>query len=156
VRPRSCDRRLTGGGAQADRLGTEFHTSIAWLLTQTVGRHTLKYGFNVPDWSRRGLRDETNRIGTLSFASLADFDATRPYAAVLQRGDPKVVFIEKNLGGFLQDEWQMRPNLSISGGFATTGRTTSATGTTYSLGFAIAYAPDKAKMGSPGRCRFFL
>lgn len=107
---------FTGGGAQADRLGTEFHTSITWLLTQTAGRHTLKYGVNVPDWSRRGLRDETNQIGTLSFASLADFEAARPFAAVLQRGDPKVVFIEKNLGGFIQDEWQMRPNLSISGG----------------------------------------
>ena len=56
---------FTGGGAQADRLSTEFHTSITWLLTGTIGRHTLKYGFNIPDWSRRGLYDRANRIGTL-------------------------------------------------------------------------------------------
>jgi hypothetical protein len=29
---------FTGGGAQADRLTTEFHTSITWLLTQTAGK----------------------------------------------------------------------------------------------------------------------
>lgn len=108
---------FTGGGAQADRLSTEFHISITWLLTQTSGRHTLKYGVNVPDWSRRGLVDRTNDIGTLSFASLADYAANRPFAALLQRGDPKVIFVEKNIGGFFQDEWQVRQNLSLALGF---------------------------------------
>lgn len=107
---------FTGGGAQGDRLQTEFHASMTWLLTQTIGRHTLKYGINIPDWSRRGLSDWTNQIGTLSFASLADFSAGRPFAAVLQRGNPTVVFVEKNVGGFMQDEWQMRPGLSMAVG----------------------------------------
>ena len=136
---------FTGGGAQADRLSTEFHTSITWLLTRTVGRHTLKYGFNVPDWSRRGLRDQTNRIGTLSFASLADFEAARPFAAVLQRGDPKIVFIEKNLGGFFQDEWQVRPNLSISGGFRYDWQNYFGDRNNVQPRLAIAYAPDKSR-----------
>ncbi len=136
---------FTAGGAQADRLTTEFHTSITWLLTQTVGRHTLKYGFNVPDWSRRGLRDQTNQIGTLSFASLADFETARPFAAVLQRGDPRVVFIEKNLGGFFQDEWQMRPNLSISGGFRYDWQNYFGDRNNIQPRLAIAYAPDKSR-----------
>ncbi|MBI4463239.1 MAG: TonB-dependent receptor [Acidobacteria bacterium] len=108
---------FTGGGAQADRLFTEFHTSITWLLTQTAGKHTLKYGINVPDWSRRGLVDRTNEIGSLFYASISDYASNRPYAALLQRGNPKVVFVEKNVGGFLQDEWQVRKNLSIAAGF---------------------------------------
>lgn len=136
---------FTGGGAQADRLTTEFHTSITWLLTQTVGRHTLKYGFNVPDWSRRGLRDQTNQIGTLSFASLADFQSVRPFAAVLQRGDPKAVFIEKNLGGFFQDEWQMRPNLSVSGGLRYDWQNYFGDRNNIQPRLAIAFAPDKAR-----------
>ncbi len=136
---------FTGRGAQADRLSTEFHTSITWLLTQTVGRHTLKYGFNVPDWSRRGLRDQTNQIGTLSFASLADFESARPFAAVLQRGDSKVVFIEKNLGWFLQDEWQMRPNLSISGGFRYDWQNYFGDRNNVQPRLAIAFAPDKPR-----------
>jgi outer membrane receptor protein involved in Fe transport len=107
---------FTGGGAQANRLSTEFHTSITWLLTQTSGRHTMKYGINVPDWSRRGLVDRSNEIGTLYYSSLADYAVARPFAALVQRGNPKVIFIEKNVGGFFQDEWQARKNLSLAVG----------------------------------------
>lgn len=136
---------FTGGGAQADRLSTEFHTSITWLLTQTIGPHTLKYGFNVPDWSRRGLRDQTNQIGTLSFASLADFQSARPFAAVVQRGDPTLVFIEKNLGWFLQDEWQLRPNVSISGGFRYDWQNYFGDRNNLQPRLAIAFAPGKQR-----------
>jgi hypothetical protein len=97
-------------------LATEFHTSITWLLTRTAGKHMLKYGINIPDWSRRGLVDRTNDIGTLFFASLSDYASNRPYAALLQRGNPKVIFVEKNVGGFFQDEWQLRANLSLAAG----------------------------------------
>ena len=136
---------FTGGGAQADRLTTEVHTSITWLLTQTAGRHTFKYGFNVPDWSRRGLSDETNQIGTLSFASLTALEAARPYSAVLQRGDPKTIFIEKNVGGFFQDEWQMRSNLSLAAGFRYDWQNYFGDGNNVAPRLAIAYAPDKGR-----------
>jgi hypothetical protein len=105
---------FTGGGAQADRLSTEFHGSVTWILTQTIRKHTLKYGFNIPDWSRRGLSDRTNQAGTLSYAALGDLAVGRPFAAVLQRGDPRTIFIEKNVGGFFQDEWQLRPGVSVA------------------------------------------
>ena len=136
---------FTGGGAQADRLTTEFHTSITWLLTQTAGRHTFKYGFNVPDWSRRGLRDETNQMAAFSFASLAEFEASRPFAAVLQRGDPKVVFIEKNVGAFFQDEWQVRPNISIAGGLRYDWQNYFGDTNNIQPRLAVAYSPDRAR-----------
>jgi hypothetical protein len=136
---------FTGGGAQNDRLTTEVHTSITWLMTQTAGRHTLKYGFNVPDWSRRGLRDEVNRIGTLSYASLADYAASRPFAALAQRGDPKVVFIEKNLGWFLQDEWQVRPGLSLMAGLRYDWQSNFGDANNAAPRMAIAYAPGRSR-----------
>jgi hypothetical protein len=136
---------FSAGGAQADRLSTEVHTSITWLLTQSARRHTLKYGFNIPDWSRRGLRDESNQIGTLSFASLADFQAGRPFAAVLQRGDPRTIFVEKNVGGFLQDEWQMRPNLSLSAGLRYDWQNYFGDRNNVQPRLAIAFAPDKPR-----------
>jgi hypothetical protein len=137
---------FTGGGAQADRLSTELHTSITWLLTQTMGKHTLKYGINIPDWSRRGFSDRTNQIGTLSYASLADLSANRPFAAVLQRGDPRVVFIEKNVGGFFQDEWQLRPNLSLASGLRYDWQNNFGDVNNFAPRFAIAYAPGKSRM----------
>jgi hypothetical protein len=62
---------------------------------------TLKQGINVPDWSRRGLSDRSNRLGTFSFASLAPYGLGRPFSEVLQAGDPRTIFIEKTLGAFL-------------------------------------------------------
>jgi hypothetical protein len=136
---------FTGGGAQVDRLSTEFHGSITWLLTQTIRKHTLKYGFNVPDWSRRGLSDRANRIGTLSFASLADLAANRPFAAVLQQGDPRSIFIEKNIGGFFQDEWQWRPGLSIAAGLRYDWQNYFGDGNNFAPRVAIAWAPGKKR-----------
>lgn len=136
---------FAGGGAQADRLQTEVHTSITWLLTQSAGRHTLKYGFNVPDWSRRGLADRTNQAGTLSFASLADFAANRPFAAVIQRGDPRVIFVEKNLGAFFQDEWQIRPHISIAAGLRYDWQGYFGDNTNFAPRLAIAYAPRRSQ-----------
>ncbi len=107
---------FVGGGAQADSLRTEVHTSIVWLLTQTSGAHTFKYGLNVPDWSRRGLSDRTNDLGAFQFASLDDYVAGRPFAAVLQQGDPRTVFVEKNVGAFVQDDWRVNSRLSMAFG----------------------------------------
>lgn len=136
---------FTGGGAQADRLSTEFHTSITWLLTQTIGKHTFKYGINVPDWSRRGLSDRTNQLGTLSFASLAAFSENSPFAAVLQRGDPRTIFIEKNVGGFFQDEWQVRPGLSVAAGLRYDWQNYFGDGNNFAPRLALAWAPGKSR-----------
>lgn len=136
---------FTGGGAQADRLSTEFHTSITWLLTQTIGKHTFKYGINIPDWSRRGLSDRTNQLGTLLFASLAAFSGNSPFAAVLQRGDPRTIFIEKNVGGFFQDEWQVRPGLSVAAGLRYDWQNYFGDGNNFAPRLALAWAPDKSR-----------
>lgn len=134
---------FTGGGAQADRLTTEFHTSMTWLLTQTAGKHTLKYGINIPDWSRRGLSDRTNQIGTLSFASLRALEEQRPFASVLQRGDPRTVFIEKNAGWFFQSEWQARPGFSIAAGIRYDWQNNFGDLNNVAPRLALAWAPGK-------------
>lgn len=136
---------FTGGGAQADTLRTEVHTSITWLLTQTAGRHTLKYGVNVPDWSRRGLRDASNFGGTFFFASLDDYTRGHPFAAVLQRGDGRTIFVEKNLGAFFQDEWQARPNLSVAAGLRFDWQNYFGDLDNWSPRLALAWAPGRSR-----------
>ena len=136
---------FTGGGAQADQLRTEFHTAITWLMTQTVGGHSLKYGVNIPDWSRRGFSDRTNQIGTRSFGSLTDFTAARPYSILLQRGDPRTIFIEKNVGGFVQDDWQIRPGFSLSLGMRYDWQNYFGDANNIQPRFAIAWAPGRQR-----------
>ena len=105
---------FNGGGAQSDRLRTEHHFTLADIVTWSSGRHVLKGGFQIPDWSRRRFDDDTNTGGTFYFSSLADYSAGRPLSFIQQAGDGHVVFLEKVLGGFVQDEIRVRPNLSVA------------------------------------------
>jgi hypothetical protein len=103
-----------GGSAQGDNLRTERHFQVAESLTLTAGHHLVAAGFQVPDWSRRGYDDNSNRLGTFSFADLAAYEAGRPYAFTQQQGNGHIVLLEKVLGLYLKDDWQARPNLTVS------------------------------------------
>jgi hypothetical protein len=77
---------FTGGGAQVDILRTENHFQANDIASYSAGRHMLKIGLNVPDWSRRGVHDASNFGGTFHFSNLADYAANRPYAYTVQQG----------------------------------------------------------------------
>ena len=105
---------FTGGGAQADFKRTEEHWTLSQVLTYSAGKHVVKAGVQVPDFSRRGIDDRTNRLGTFFFSSLADYQQARPFAFVQQQGRTKVIFWEVVLGAFVQDEIRVRPDLSVA------------------------------------------
>jgi len=105
---------FTGGGAQGDWLRTEHHFTLTDTLTWSSGRHVVKTGFNIPDWSRRRYDDNTNIGGTFSFSGLSDYAAARPFSFVQQVGNGHVAFLEKVVGGFVQDDIRVRPNLSLA------------------------------------------
>ena len=138
---REVSGAFIGGGAQADSLRTEVHTSIVWVMTETRGPHTLKYGFNVPDWSRRGLSDRTAQPGIYSYASLDDFAADRAYALTIQQGNPRTIVTEKNVGGFVQDDWQANRRLSFSLGLRYDWQNYFGDGDNFAPRLALALAP---------------
>jgi hypothetical protein len=105
---------FTGGGAQSDRLQTEYHTSFHDAVSWSQGKHTLKFGMDVPDISRRGLEDHSNFQGTFTFSSLSDFLQNQPFSFLQQAGNGKVIFWEKVLAGFVLDDIRVKPNLTIS------------------------------------------
>jgi TonB dependent receptor len=105
---------FTGGGAQADNLRTEHHFTLTEMISWSPRRHVVKAGINIPDWSRRRLDDNTNSGGTFYFSSLGDFAAERPYAFIQQAGNGHVVFLEKVVGLFVQDEIRVSSRLSAS------------------------------------------
>jgi len=107
---------FTGGGAQADQKRTEWHFGMADTMSWSSGRHLVKYGFTIPDWSRRAMDDFTNSGGTYSFSTLQDYASNKPYSLLLQRGEGRVVFVEKTLGAFVQDQIQLTPSLTLAYG----------------------------------------
>src|SRR5215471_14403797 len=104
---------FTAGGAQADRLVTEYHTTFHDTVLWSVGKQTLRMGMDVPDISRRGLEDSTNFQETFTFSSLQDYLNSQPFSFVQQAELNKVIFWEKVLAGFILDDIKFRPNLTV-------------------------------------------
>ncbi len=104
---------FTGGGGQADSRRTEYHFDGMEFATYASGRHQLSFGIDVPDISRRGLDDFTNRAGTYTYGSVADYVAGIVSTYQLQTGQGHVVFLERSLAGFFEDNIRLRPNFSL-------------------------------------------
>jgi len=104
---------FTAGGAQANSRRTEYHFDGTDFATYASGKHQLSFGIDIPDISRRGLDDFTNRAGTYTFASSSDFIAAAPTTFLLQSGQGQVVFLEKVISAFVEDSVRLRPNFSF-------------------------------------------
>ncbi len=136
---------FTGGGAQIDNLRTENHFTLHQVLTWNHGRHFVKTGFSVPDISRRAMNDLTNSLGSYYFSSIDDYRQRRPYSASIQQGDPRLVFVEKVFGGFAQDDFNLRPNLSVSLGVRYDYQNFFHDAYNFSPRAALAWSPDRAR-----------
>jgi hypothetical protein len=134
-----------GGGAQVDLLRTENHFQANDIASFSSGRHVLKIGVNVPDWSRRGVDEFSNFGGTYYFSTLADYAAQRPYAYTVQRGNGHVVYVQKELGGFAQDEIKVRRNLSLALGLRYDWQNFLGDNNNFSPRLALAWAPRSSK-----------
>ena len=107
---------FTGGGAQVDVRRTELHFQLSDSLTLTRGRHLLQIGFQIPDWSRRRFDDHSQFGGTYYFSDLSADAAGQPYAYVQRTGNGHVVWLEKVLGAYVNDDWRVRPGATLSFG----------------------------------------
>lgn len=109
------------GGAP---VGDSFNESTRWEVTNTTtqarGAHSLKFGARL-----RGVRlsdfSESNFNGTFSFSSLADYRAALAGQDVatqfsISGGEPLAAISQVDFGGFFQDDWKLRPNLTVGYG----------------------------------------
>jgi carboxypeptidase family protein len=105
---------FTGGGAQADFRRTEYHFDGTDIVSYASGKHALNFGVDIPDISRRGYDDFTSQAGTYTFGSLSAYEAARPSTYLLQRGMGHLVFLEKVLGAFIEDNIRVKSSFSVS------------------------------------------
>jgi hypothetical protein len=104
------------GGAQATQLATENNVDIRDVMTWSHKSHTVTAGVAIPNMSRRGLDDYSNRLGTFNFATLQDYVDGRPYSFTQQQGPVHFVYWQKEVGGFVQDQIRVLPNLQLTVG----------------------------------------
>lgn len=106
---------FTAGGAQ--QAGGRRSTEIEWAtnVDWAKGRHAIRAGALLEGGSYRSDAT-TNYLGTFTFTSLADYEAGRPSTYSRRSGNPLVRFAQWQAGLFVQDDWRVRRNLTLSGG----------------------------------------
>jgi len=136
---------FTGGGAQATSLRTEYHAVLMETLSYSTGKHLIKGGINIPDLSRRGFDNNINTVGTFYFSTLANYALGRPFSFVRQQGNGHIVFLEKVLGLFVQDEYHPRKNLMLSVGLRYDWQNFFHDHNNFAPRLSFAYAPGKTQ-----------
>lgn len=112
-----------GGGAT---IGNSSSVTNGWEMTNitmwTKGRQTFKWGGRV----RQLFLDDTSRrnfAGTYTFLTLAQYEKTieqqpgyGPFQFSLNAGTPTTGVSQTDAGLFLNEDWHVRPNLTLSTG----------------------------------------
>src|SRR4029077_11492575 len=136
---------FTGGGGQNDLVRTETHINLTESLAWTTGRHTVQAGFQLPDWSRRGFFDRSNFGGTFYFSSLDAYAARTPYAFIQQQGNGDLALLEKQVGTYIKDDWQVRPGVSVGLGLRYDWQNYFRDNNNIAPRLSLAYAPGNTK-----------
>jgi len=110
------DGALIGGGAQADVLDTENNLKLNDILSFDKGHHLLKAGILIPNLSRRAWEDHANRLGTFYYGSSSAQLAQTPYKFTQEAGIGRTTFWANEIGTFVSDQIQVKPNLQVSFG----------------------------------------
>jgi hypothetical protein len=111
---RVLDAFSAGGAQQAggrNSTEVEWSTNVDWAR----GKHSVRAGVLL-EAGFYGSDSRNNYHGTFTFASLEDYEAGRPTTYTRRIGDPLVTYSQWQAGIFVQDDWRVRPNLTVSGG----------------------------------------
>ena len=134
-----------GGGAQADLARTENTIHVNEIVTWSHGKHYIRAGVQLPQFSRRAVDDHTNRLGTFRFSSLATYSASTPYVFTAQQGVGRGFYWINEFGSFIQDQVKLTPKLQLSLGLRYDWQTFLPDNNNFAPRVSLAYAPGKGK-----------
>jgi hypothetical protein len=119
---------FVAGSAQNDNASTEYNGRLYDMATWNRGHHTVKIGIGIPHMSRRAFDDNTNELGTYTFApttnpdgtvaasALDNYAANRPSNFTQNGGVSHFIYHQQELGAFIQDQWKISDTFSITPG----------------------------------------
>ncbi|MFL6258038.1 MAG: hypothetical protein ACJ74T_23760, partial [Pyrinomonadaceae bacterium] len=136
--------------------GNSFNESTRWEVTNTTiqahGAHSLKFGARV-----RGVRlsdfSENLFNGLYTFSSLDDYRRAVtgelvggrrvvPTQFSINAGEPLAEISQVDFGGFVQDDWKLRPNLTLGGGIRYERQTNLGSAFNFAPRVYVAWSPD--------------
>lgn len=117
-----------GGSAQNDHTSTEYNLRANEMVTWTHGRNLVKYGLNLPHFSRRVYDDNSDQDGTYSYSPTYSADGTLlttaiqneqagiPSGYTAKEGQTRFVYHQQEVGAFVQDQVKVLPRFSLTPG----------------------------------------
>jgi outer membrane receptor protein involved in Fe transport len=145
VRRLSVADAFIAGGAQMDEEATEKELGLKYVLSWSKGKHLVRGGISVPDWTWQTYRDLSNRQGTYQFASLEDFRLGRPFAFTQQTGNGIVSFRQRTVGLFVQDNINFRPGLTVGLGLRYDRQNFPGDTNNFAPRVSVAWAPGRER-----------
>jgi len=136
---------FAGGGGQTNFDELHNYLQFTDTLSWSHGKHLVKAGINLPELSRWSLNDRTNFEGTFQFSSLQDYLDGRPFSFAQQQGTSQLVYWQKELGLFAQDEVRVRPGLSIALGLRYDWQNYVSNPKNFAPRLSFAFAPHKSR-----------
>ncbi len=104
---------FTGGSSQRLQVSQETNLEGSTIFSYTGDKHTFRAGFLIPDWRRYNTLDQDLFGGEYFFASLADYQANRPIRYRQRVGNGAIDYWAKRAAAFVQDDWKLRPNITV-------------------------------------------
>jgi len=140
---------FTGGGAQVGLASTnEDRFELQNFTSWSMGNHSLKAGARVRHVKLRDVSQQ-NFTGTFTFTSLEQYRQTLLHTAgfapsqfSLSAGNPEVSIARTDFSPFIQDDWRLRPNLTISAGLRYDWQTNIKSGFNFAPRLAFAWSPE--------------
>jgi len=147
---------FTGGGAgfgvafsNEDRL--EFQNYTSYLR----GKHSLKFGLRARN-NRLNNSSPANFAGTFTFTSLDQYRNTiqnlpdaRPSQFTIAGGEPQAKISRTDWGLFLQEDWRVNPQLTLSFGLRYENQTNISSNFNLAPRFGFAYSPGADGQNRP-------
>ena len=134
-----------GGGSTLDYEQSHDNFQITDMMSWSHGKHLVKGGINLPELSHSNSDDRTDVNGTFRFSSLQDYQQGRPFSFVEQEGNSQLLYWQKELGLFVQDEARVHRNLSIAIGLRYDWQNYIRDRKNFAPRFSFAFAPGKAR-----------
>src|SRR6267378_5424980 len=136
---------FVGGGGQTNYNALRNYLQLTDTLSWSHGKHLVKAGINLPELSRWSLNDRSNFDGTFQFSSLKDYLRGRPFSFMQQQGTSQLVYWQKEVGLFVQDEMRVRPGLSIAFGLRYDWQNYISNPKNFAPRLSFAFAPGKTR-----------
>jgi outer membrane receptor protein involved in Fe transport len=134
---------LVAGSSTANATDrAETRIQLQEILTRVRGAHSLKFGADLQR-VRSAFFDLTDATGTYSFTSAGDFLASAP-SRFRQRFNTESTQKNFYTGLFIQEEWRLRPNLTLSAGLRYEKESVIRDLDNFGPRLALAYDPFKS------------